>query len=58
MLNEQHEHKDKLPGVKIPEDICITTDLEESSKGEGPSGAGCSVPLYEKHSPVYGSLCG
>ena len=32
MLNEQHEHKDKLPGVKIPEDICITTDLEKAVK--------------------------
>ena len=28
MLNAQHEHKDKLPGVKIPEEILITTDLE------------------------------
>ena len=33
MLNEQHEHKDKLPGVKLPEDMRITTDLESSIKG-------------------------
>jgi len=33
MLNEQHEHKDKLPGVKLPEDMRITTDLESSVKG-------------------------
>ena len=33
MLNEQHEHKDKLPGVKLPEDMHITTDLESSIKG-------------------------
>ncbi|MDO4519883.1 MAG: NAD(P)H-dependent glycerol-3-phosphate dehydrogenase [Eubacteriales bacterium] len=28
MLNERREHESKLPGVKIPEDIKITTDLE------------------------------
>ena len=33
MLNQQHEHKDKLPGVKLPEDMRITTDLESSIKG-------------------------
>ena len=33
MLNQQHEHKDKLPGVKLPEDMRITTDLEGSIKG-------------------------
>ncbi|MCI8558374.1 MAG: NAD(P)H-dependent glycerol-3-phosphate dehydrogenase [Lachnospiraceae bacterium] len=33
MLNELHEHKDKLPGVKLPEDMRITTDLEGSVKG-------------------------
>lgn len=34
MLNEKREHKDKLPGVKIPEDIRITTDLEGSVQGK------------------------
>ena len=28
MLNREHEHKDKLPGVKLPEDMIFTTDLE------------------------------
>ena len=28
MLKEEHEHKDKLPGVKLPEDMTFTTDLE------------------------------
>lgn len=31
MLNETREHKDKLPGVKIPEDIVITSDLKEAA---------------------------
>lgn len=30
MLKEKHEHVDKLPGVKIPEDIVFTTDLKEA----------------------------
>ena len=29
MLNDFHEHKDKLPGVILPEDIKFTTDLKE-----------------------------
>lgn len=28
MLKEKHEHVDKLPGVKLPETICYTTDLQ------------------------------
>ncbi|MCR5107959.1 MAG: NAD(P)H-dependent glycerol-3-phosphate dehydrogenase [Lachnospiraceae bacterium] len=28
MLNREHEHKDKLPGVMIPESITFTTDLK------------------------------
>lgn len=30
MLKEKHEHVEKLPGVKLPEDICFTTDLREA----------------------------
>lgn len=30
MLKKEHEHKDKLPGVKLPEDMEFTTDLEAS----------------------------
>lgn len=30
MLQKQHEHKDKLPGVKLAEDILFTTELEEA----------------------------
>lgn len=32
MLNEKREHESKLPGIKIPQDIEITTDLEYSLK--------------------------
>lgn len=30
MLKTDHEHKDKLPGVKLPEDMTFTTDLKEA----------------------------
>ncbi len=33
MLRDSHEHVDKLPGVKLPEDMIFTTDLEASIKG-------------------------
>lgn len=33
MLQEFHEQKDKLPGVKLPDDMIFTTDLESSVKG-------------------------
>ena len=28
MLQKGHEHRDKLPGVKLPEDMIFTTDLQ------------------------------
>lgn len=33
MLRERHEHVDKLPGVKLPDDMVFTTDLEEAVSG-------------------------
>ncbi|MDE5909475.1 MAG: NAD(P)H-dependent glycerol-3-phosphate dehydrogenase [Lachnospiraceae bacterium] len=33
MLNEEHEHKDKLPGVILPGDMEFTTDLEKAVTG-------------------------
>jgi glycerol-3-phosphate dehydrogenase (NAD(P)+) len=33
MLNEHHEHLDKLPGVKLSEEICFTTDLQAAIEG-------------------------
>lgn len=32
MLKKEREHKDKLPGVKLPEDMTFTTDLEAAVK--------------------------
>lgn len=34
MLREKREHISKLPGVKLPESILFTTDLEEAVKGK------------------------
>ena len=33
MLKTAHEHKDKLPGVALPESICYTTDLKQAISG-------------------------
>ena len=33
MLSEKREHVSKLPGVKIPEDMVFTTDVESALKG-------------------------
>ena len=33
MLQEKHEHVDKLPGVKLSENIKFTTDLQEAIQG-------------------------
>lgn len=30
MLREKHEHVDKLPGVKLPENMSFTSDMEEA----------------------------
>lgn len=34
MLKAEHEHKTKLPGVALPEEIVFTTDLEASIRGK------------------------
>ena len=34
MLEKEREHKDKLPGVKLPEDMVFTTDLEGAVNGK------------------------
>lgn len=34
MLNEYHEHKDKLPGVILSDKITFTTDLNEAIEGK------------------------
>lgn len=34
MLNEKREHVTKLPGVKLPEQLIVTNNLEEAIKGK------------------------
>lgn len=34
MLNTEREHKDKLPGVKLPEDMVFTTDIKGAIEGK------------------------
>lgn len=34
MLSEKREHTEKLPGVKLPDGMTFTTDLEQSVKGK------------------------
>lgn len=34
MLQTEHEQKDKLPGVKLPEDMAFTTNLEQAVRGK------------------------
>ena len=55
-LREKREHVSKLPGVKIPEPIDITTDIEK------PAGCRCgnscsSFALYQKYMQAYGAFC-
>lgn len=33
MLSEHREHRDRLPGVKLPETVVVTDNLEEACKG-------------------------
>lgn len=56
MLREKHEHVDKLPGVKLPEDITFTTDLKEAI--EGKDYLILAVPsVLRKHGKIYGTFC-
>ena len=34
MLNEKREHETKLPGVKLPDQLIVTGDLEDTVKGK------------------------
>lgn len=34
MLKKEREHKDKLPGVKLPDEMSFTTDLQEAVSGK------------------------
>ena len=34
MLNEKREHVDKLPGVKLPDEMIFTSDLKDAVEGK------------------------
>ena len=56
MLNEKQEHVQKLPGVKLPDSMVVTTDLEGTVKGRT---FWCrAVTVYEEYSEENGSFCG
>lgn len=44
MLQKTHEHKDKLPGVKLQEEIRFTTDLQEAIEGQDARGQDVREP--------------
>ena len=33
MLRDYHEHLEKLPGVRLPKEMCFTTDMKEAVEG-------------------------
>ena len=49
MLNEKREHELKLPGVKLPDDMVITGDLESDDKRKRFSCACSSFAFYQKY---------
>lgn len=57
-LLKNRELKDKLPGVKIPEAIQITNDLQQAVKNMDMLVLAGSVRLHPQHGPQYGSLRG
>lgn len=56
MLKEKHEHIDKLPGVKLPDSITFTTDIEETIKNNDTCTCG-TFCIHQKHSSKNGSVC-
>ena len=48
MLTREHEHKDKLPDVRIPETVTFTTDLKTAAEG--------TITLYQKYSTQSGRV--
>ena len=57
MLRREHEHIDKLPGVKLPEDVLFTTDLKEAIVGKEFLILGGTICIYKKHCKKYGRIC-
>ena len=57
MLKEKHEHVDKLPGVKLPEDIYIYNGSGRNGSAKRYARACRSFCIYQKHSKKHGTLC-
>lgn len=55
-LREKRENVSKLPGVKIPEPIDITVDLERSLKNADVAVLAVPSSLYQKHLQTNGSV--
>ena len=51
MLTREREHKDKLPGVSLPEDMIFTTDLEAAVQGKDVLVLAVPCLLYTSPSP-------
>ena len=50
MLRKEREHKQKLPGVALPEDMIFTSDLRSF-------GACGAITVYQKHPPFHEAFC-
>lgn len=58
MLREERENKSKLPGVKIPDDILCTTDLEQTVGGKRYSCSCNGIPVHPQHGKKNGAVRG
>ena len=57
-LKAYHEHKEKLPGVKLAEDILFTTDLSNAVKEMDIFGACSTIFFYKGNRASYGGIRG
>ena len=55
MFTREREHKDKLPGVSLPEDMIFTTDLEAAVQGKDV--LVLAVPSPYTRSTSHSALC-
>lgn len=57
MLNQEREHKDKLPGVKLAESVVFLTDLEEAMKDKDLLVLAVPSPFTRKTSQQMKAFC-
>ncbi|EGN48927.1 hypothetical protein HMPREF0991_01211 [Lachnospiraceae bacterium 2_1_58FAA] len=58
MLSKEREHKTKLPGVQISEEIQITGEIQEAILEKRLSRPGSSVSVYKSDCEKDESICG